>query len=129
MFFLTLDTLTWIKVTYGRRQGGAFALADHIIIQCAENDFLVLGGADDLYKLSNKINVITFDENRLWSYSHNSRPSDSPKRSGTGGSPKRQQTLREGGLSPLRQLSIGGSPTREVSSFMQMAALATPSFI
>ncbi len=82
LYFLGLDTLNWVKVETKRGQG-ALALADHMLLPCSETDFIVFGGIDPTYKLSNKISIITFNEERIWSYSHNSKTylekSNSPK--------------------------------------------------
>jgi hypothetical protein len=83
LYFLTLDTLTWVRIETTKGHGQV-ALSDHIILPCSDTDFIILGGIDPTYKLSNKIIVLTFNEERIWAYSHNSRPK-SPK---TTSSPK-----------------------------------------
>jgi hypothetical protein len=59
LYFLTLDTLTWIKIDYIRGQG-SMALADHMLIIFNDTDFLIMGGVDPDYQLSNKITMLTF---------------------------------------------------------------------
>jgi K+-transporting ATPase A subunit len=55
-----------------------------------ETDFLIMGGVDPDYKLSNKITMLTFQESRIWAYAHNKRPSIKKLASNGGGeaSPK-----------------------------------------
>jgi hypothetical protein len=82
LYFLTLDTLTWVKILTTRGQG-FLSLADHVLLPCSETDFILFGGVDPAYKLSNKISILTFNEERLWAYSHNGKKgqeySSSPK--------------------------------------------------
>ena len=59
LYFLALDTLTWLRVDYIKGQG-YLSLADHMFLQFRENDFLILGGIDFTYKLSNKITILSF---------------------------------------------------------------------
>jgi hypothetical protein len=74
LYFLTLDTLSWIKIEYTRGQG-ALALADHMLLIFNDTDFLIMGGIDPEYKLSNKITMLTFQESRIWAYAHHKKPS------------------------------------------------------
>lgn len=82
LYFLTLDTLHWVKIERTRGQG-FLSLADHILLPCSDTDFLIFGGVDPSYKLSNKISILTFSEERLWAYSQNGKQgqeySSSPK--------------------------------------------------
>lgn len=96
IYFLTLDTLTWIRIE-NQKGFGQIGLADHLLAQCTSTDFIVLGGVDSTYQLSNKISIIAFSEDRLWAYSHNS------KATFEGGSPKSRH--KDPG-SPARLLSM-----------------------
>lgn len=89
LYFLTLDTLSWVKIDCIRGQG-SLALADHQLLLFNETDFLIMGGVDPDYKLSNKITMLTFQESRIWAYAHNKRPSIKKLASNGGGesSPK-----------------------------------------
>jgi hypothetical protein len=40
-----------------------------MFLQFRENDFLIFGGIDTSYKLSNKITMLSFQEERIWVYS------------------------------------------------------------
>ena len=110
LYFLTLDNLTWVKIETIKGQG-ALALADHSLLPCSETDFLVLGGIDPAYKLSNKISILTFREERLWAYSHNSLPQKGTAKSGFGSS-----------SSPKASAAATSKPTFKLS-------MASPSFI
>jgi hypothetical protein len=48
IYFLALDTLTWLKVE-NINGAGALALADHMFLQFRESDFIVFGGIDTTY--------------------------------------------------------------------------------
>lgn len=45
IYFLTLDTLTWIRVDTIKGQG-SLDLADHIMLPLNDTEFIVLGGID-----------------------------------------------------------------------------------
>ena len=70
IYLLGLHNLTWTKIE-SYSGFGLYGLSDHIILPITETDFLVLGGTDSSYKLSNRISIFTFAEPRIWAYSHN----------------------------------------------------------
>lgn len=114
LYFLTLDNLTWVKIEQTKGQG-ALALADHVLLPCSETDFLVLGGIDPTYKLSNKITILTFTEERLWAYSHNSRPQKVSK--------------EKSSISPKTSAAITPTHAAGVSKPTFKLSMASPSFI
>lgn len=59
LFLLTLDTLCWISVNVSG--DGMIGRADHHMIHNNDYDFIILGGIDDKYHLSNKISFLTFE--------------------------------------------------------------------
>ncbi len=59
LYFLTLETLSWVKIEYHRGQG-ALALADHNLLTFNDTDFIIMGGVDPGYQLSNKITMLSF---------------------------------------------------------------------
>lgn len=48
IYFLTLDTLTWVKVTTQKGQG-QLSLSDHMLVPCSGSEFLIMGGVDPTY--------------------------------------------------------------------------------
>ena len=67
LYMLTLDTLLWIKIDIVG--DGMIGRAEHQIISAdSNNDFVILGGMDKGYQLSNKISFLTFDKDQIEYY-------------------------------------------------------------
>ena len=60
LFFLSLDTLQWTEIRcFGT---GVFGRSDHHMIHINHTkEFIILGGVDENYHLSNKLTKVTFD--------------------------------------------------------------------
>lgn len=64
LYVLSLDTLNWIRVS--NIGEGMIGRADHYCITADDNhDFVLLGGIDQSYQLSNKITLLTFDQDSI----------------------------------------------------------------
>ncbi|CDW88087.1 kelch motif family protein [Stylonychia lemnae] len=64
LHMLTLDNLNWINVKLVGE--GMINRADHHIVPAdSTNDFVILGGIDKSYQLSNKITFLTFDKDQI----------------------------------------------------------------
>ena len=65
MFLLSMDSLEWAEVIHIYGNGGAIGRAEHHTIHHEESDFIILGGIDENYQLSNKIAFLTFDKHKI----------------------------------------------------------------